>query len=250
MLVESSRESYFIIDTETMGINDNSVVMDISTVFVDMNGLFNIHIEAENTNPLSFNSFLKSGHVHTISLFPNIKEQLEGGLEKSKDTLKFWKELKQESNDKLLDYINKLFSNDGKISVEESMTLFEGFLVKCVAKIPSNVQDYKFIPFLERSGGFDTNKVYNLMDKFWNGSKNSRMKYWMRREIRTVISCNRYRIPESFLRKGTTSWSDGLRNVISKEMGEEFVPHVAINDCLIDAYILYILKMTIEDFYL
>lgn len=248
-MVDSRRESYFVIDTETLDVEDSAVVLDLSMVFVNMDGLFKLHNNANNFNPITFEAFIDNEFVKKISLFPSVKEQRALGYTVSKDTLKFWSDQRGEADEAYLAYIKKLFGENGKESIKEVVDKFEDFVVECVDVVPSNIQHPNDIYFMERSGGFDTNKYYHMLKTVREGNDTSNMKYWARREMRTIISCNRWRIPDAYLRRGTTSWSDEMREHLRDQVGN-FTQHVAINDCLIDAYMVYLLKLSLENFYI
>lgn len=250
-IIDARRESYFVIDTETLDTADTAIVMDVSCVFVNLNRLFIKHFEMDNYNPINFKAFSEGDWIDKISLFPNIDEQKNMGLTVSKESLQFWKDqLKDTDDDKYKSYIKHMIKTNGKQSVKETTDQFEEFIIKNQENIPSTYQSRGEIPYLERSGGFDTNKYYNLLLKQGLPNHKSHMKYWARREIRTIISCNRWRIPEIYLKNGTTSWSEEMRDILKKQKGDDFTPHIAINDCLIDAYMIYLLKMSIDNFYI
>lgn len=252
-MIDSKDESFFLVDSETMSTLDTSVIMDFSMVFVDMARIHDLHrnVQGDKLEPLPFGSFLKLPHVKTISVFPDIKEQFEIGSTKDERAVKFWKEqLANTNNIKYKEYIKKLFSVDGKDGVMKCIEEIEEFIRFCLVNSPNSTITDREIFFLERSGGFDTNKYYNMLYRSGLGFDHSLMKYYNRREIRTIISANRYRMPKGVISLGTTNWSDGVKTMISNEMKDEFVPHIAINDCLIDAYMIYLLKISVENFYL
>lgn len=253
-IIDARRESFFLIDTETLDTKDTAIVTDISMVFVNLNGLFIEHYNSGNYDPISFNEFFKNeDYVKRLTLFPSLNEQREYGATISENTINFWKDqYKETESEAYKEYIKKLLSNKDKNSLKETVDIFEKFVYTCLDKIPSTVQRRDMIPYLERSAGFDTNKYYNILEKaYGKANHESAMKYWVRREYRTITSCNRWRIPSEYLQPNTTSWSDALRNTLEKDVKDyEFTKHIAINDCLIDAYMIYFLKMTIENFYI
>ena len=113
-MVDSRRESYFVIDTETLDVEDSAVVLDLSSVFVNMDGLFKLHNNANNFNPITFQAFVDNEFVKKISLFPSVKEQRMLGYTISKDTLKFWSDQRNEAEEGYLNYIKRLFNASGK----------------------------------------------------------------------------------------------------------------------------------------
>lgn len=252
--IDSRDEGFFVIDSETTNTMDTSVILDMSAVFVNMAKIHELHLQYQKDKPLKplpFEHFVQLPYISKFTMFPDINEQISLGATVDNEVLRFWKKQKEETdNSGYKEYIAKLFTTLGKDDVRTCIDKFEYFLSTCFNEVPHSTQSFKQVFILERSGGFDSNKYYNMVYNLGLGVDFSRMKYYSRREIRTLISSNRWRIPRGVLQPNTTNWNGGVKDMISNAMGGEFIPHVAINDCLIDAYMIYLLKIEIDNFYL
>lgn len=253
-MIDARDEAFFVVDSETLDTSDTSVIMDFSMVFVNMSRIHDLHKEYQgegNFKPLPYNNFIQLPHISKVTVFPDLREQLERKATIDSESVRFWQKQKEETNSQdYKDYITKMFSKEDKPSVRESIDQIEDFISYNLAEVPKSTQSNKDVFFLERSGGFDTNKYYQMVRNEGLQNDFTRMKYYRRREIRTIISANRWRLPHGVITPNTTNWSDGAVQVIEDSMKGEFIPHIAINDCLIDAYMLYLLKLSVDNFYI
>lgn len=247
---ESKKESFFTIDSETLGLSDKSIVMNTSINFVDMEKIYNA--SSTKGELLTFDEFIE--HIDVLDIFFSVKEQRELGRESVDGTVSFWKE--QYANAPT-DYYKKYilfmlgaldeFDGNKIVSVAEGVQLIENFVGERIDNLKREGYTND-IPFLERGGGFDTGKYYSLLRETGQSNVNSNIKHWSRREIRSILSSNRYRIPESFLKDGTT-YSQSLLDTLCKD-SDKYIKHIAKFDALLDSYVLHILKLTIDDFYI
>lgn len=247
----SERESFFTIDTETIGNNDTGVVLNIAMVYVNMPKLID---ESGEDNIFSPKEFIEK--VETIDLYPNLSDQYRLGRNRGGNAMNFWKKefngAKNTNNSSYLDYIKKMITDDpNKPKVLDVINDLHKFIKEGVNNTVSDgrMKD-KDIPFTERGGGFDTNKFYTMRDSVLKGyevNDSIFIPHWSRRELRTILSTNRWRDGIGSFIRGT-NWTKEFTKMVVDDIGME--KHMAIFDALLDAYGVYCLKLTQPHFYL
>lgn len=247
--ISSENESYFTIDTETIGNTDMGITTNISMVYVNMPKLIEV---AGEDGILSIGEFGKN--VRLIDLYPSRKDQESKGRLVGGSALKFWeteyKISKVAQNDGYTKYIEKMMKeSDDKLAVADVIDKLHNFIKVGVDESVSHGMKDKDIPFVERGGGFDTNKFYTMRDSVLTGFEKNDSIYiphWARRELRTILSTNKWRDIGTFVTG--TNWSKEFTNMVVDNVN--MVKHMALFDALLDAYGIYCLKLTQHKFYL
>lgn len=246
----STRESFFTIDTETIGNNDTGIVTNIAMAYVNMPKLVDGKEEGYFLSPKEFYDA-----IEVIDIYPSKTDQEKNGRNAGGGALDFWKKefsnAKTSGNETYLAYIIKMMKETpDKLSMLDTINELHKFIKNGVDEsLKDGRMRDKDIPFLERGGGFDTNKFYTIRDIVLRGYERNDsifIPHWARRELRSILSTNKWRDFDIFV--DGTNWNKAFTQMVVDDMNME--KHMALFDAVLDAYGVYCLKVTQQQFYL
>ena len=208
---------FIVIDTETCGIREDSVILSFSACFID--------IEKYEVSEAKYQDYINSEipHKDTFNRFLNRRDQIENlNSIEYESTMEFWRD-QYKNHPENSEMIKNLFSSKNR-------TLAKNTIIEFTEWFNSFGESSEILVF-ERGNGFDSNKIARAAELTGNPIP---WVYYNVKETRTWIDS---RIKQEDKPKIYYKNSLNFKKKVDESLGIiGMVKHNSLHDCTADAF--------------